>query len=126
MANKISRYRNTAAQSQNWRCFYCELPMGGKGSPYAKAVPSKMKHLLVTAEHLDARQDGGTDGQGNIVAAHTICNWRRHRRKIPMTPLKFVAYVRLRIEQNRWFGSYDLEQLIEAHGTRPRPKGQQG
>ena len=113
-------FRNSAAQSQNWLCFYCGLPMGGKGSPYAKAVTSEKKRLLVTAEHLHARQDGGKDSKINITAAHTICNWRRHRRKIPMAPLKFVAYVRLRIEKSRWFDRNDLKLLIEAHPRHPQ------
>jgi len=94
--------------------------MGGKGSPCAKAVPSKKKRLLVTAEHLHARQDGGKDSKINIAAAHTICNWRRHGRKIPMTPLKFVAYVRLRIEKSRWFDGNDLKLLIKAHPRHPQ------
>ena len=120
-------FRNTAAASQNWRCFYCGLPMGGRGSPYAEAVPMENKRLLVSAEHLQARQDGGEDSKINIAAAHTICNWRRHRSKIPKTPLKFIAYVRSRIEKNRWFGSNDLKLLIEAHVARPRhPKGWRG
>ena len=121
MTNKISLHRYAAAESQKWQCFYCGLPMGGRGSPYAEVFPKKP--LSVTAEHLKARRDGGKDCKTNIAAAHAICNWRRHQRKISMTPLKFVAYVRLRIEKNRWFGSNDLKQLIGAHH---RPKGKHG
>lgn len=113
-------FRNSAAHSQNWLCFYGGLPMGGKGSPHAKAVSSDKKRLLVTAEHLHARQNGGEDSKINVAAAHTLCNGRRHRRKMPMSPMEFVAYVRLRIEKNLWFDGNDLKLLIEAHPQHPQ------
>jgi HNH endonuclease len=119
MRNKIPFYRNAAAQSQKWLCHYCSLPMGSKDSPYTKAVPLEKEFLLASAEHLQARQDGGIDSKDNIVAAHTICNRRRHRCKIPMSPLKFAAYVKLRVEKNRWFSASDLMLLREARRTVP-------
>lgn len=117
MMNKIPFYRHAAAESQNWRCHYCELPMGGKGSPYAEAISSERKRLLVTAEHLHARQDGGQDSQNNIVAAHAICNQCRHRSKRSRSPTEFATYVKSRLAKKKWFSSGDLKLLAEARGT---------
>lgn len=119
-------FRNFAAQSQNWLCFYCGLPMGGNGSPYAKAVPSEKKRLLVTAEHLQARQDGGEESQYNIVAAHAVCNQYRHRTKRPKSPSEFAARVKSRLAKKKWFFGSELKLLITAQsclaqgGSNPR------
>jgi hypothetical protein len=111
--------RNAAAQSQNWRCHYCELPMGGKGSPYAKAVPLEKKHLRMTAEHLLARQDGGADTKNKIVAAHTFCNQHRHRSKRPKSPTEFATHVKSRLAKKQWFVPPDRKLLIQARRTIP-------
>ena len=107
-------FRNSAARSQNWLCFYCGLPMGGKGSPYAKAVPLEKKRLLVTAEHLHARQGGGVDSQHNIVAAHAVCNQCRHRAKRPKSPTEYTNRVKSLVAKNRWFNGNELKLLINA------------
>jgi hypothetical protein len=91
--------------------------MGGKGSPYAKAISMEKKHLQVTAEHLLARQDGGTNTKSNIVAAHTFCNQHRHRSKLPKSPTEFATHVKSRLAKKQWFVLPDRKLLIEARGT---------
>lgn len=131
MTNKIANYRNAAAQRQKWLCHYCNLPMGGEGTPYTTYIPLKKKYLLVTAEHLHARQDGGADTEDNIVAAHAICNRRRHKSGLSKSPTTLANHVKSRLAKNRWFSSGDLKLLTEAreaklvHGTKfPRTTGQ--
>lgn len=114
MTNRISLYRQAAAQSQKWHCFYCELPMGGKGSPFAKAIPSEKKRLVVTAEHLHARQDGGKDSQVNIVAAHSACNQCRHKAKRAKAPGEFASHVKSRVAKRKWFNDSEFKLLIGA------------
>ncbi|NDZ12027.1 hypothetical protein C7T35_15520 [Variovorax sp. WS11] len=65
MKSRLQKYRTSAIQAQRGRCIYCRQPMGRDA----------------TAEHLCARQDGGTDRKGNIVAACRRCNHRRHADK---------------------------------------------
>ncbi|WP_218140493.1 HNH endonuclease signature motif containing protein [Sphingopyxis sp. YR583] len=60
------------------------------------------QHLKVTAEHLVARQDGGTDTPDNIVAACTYCNDRRHRRRSPLSPEDYARKVRDRLAKGKW------------------------
>ncbi len=97
MKKEVLKYRNAAAQSQKWHCYYCGLPMGGNGSPYAKAIPSEKIRLLVTAEHLQARQDGGKESRANIVAAHGVCNHCHHKAKITKSPAQFAIRVKSRV-----------------------------
>lgn len=104
---KLTNYRTYSAQKQNWLCHYCGLPMGGRGSPF----PILAKGFLVTAEHLLARQDGGTDDPSNIVAAHAVCNARRHRRPTPMESIHYRCWVKARIAKGRWFGEPDFTLL---------------
>lgn len=106
--------RKLAAESQKWHCYYCGLPMGGKGSPYAEAIPSEKKRLWVTAEHLHARQDEGKDSRVNIVAAHAVCNRCRHRAQNPKSPPEFATLVKSRVAKNKWFNGSELKLLIGA------------
>jgi len=79
MQSRIQKYRQSAARAQQGLCFYCHQLMGND----------------VTAEHLHARQDGGTDRRSNIVAAHRACNQRRHasEKRAALSPgaLAFLA-----------------------------------
>jgi len=59
---RLQKHRQSAFAAQCGRCIYCRQPMG--------------RHA--TAEHLKARQDGGTDRRDNIAAACRTCNHRRH------------------------------------------------
>ncbi|WP_409201825.1 HNH endonuclease [Rhizobium sp. NZLR8] len=55
-----------------------------------------------TAEHLEARCDGGRDTNENVVAACRYCNGNRHKRKRPKDAVSYMGLVRSRMEQGRW------------------------
>ncbi len=85
----LQKARERAFKLQNGCCFYCGQRMNQ--SPITKC----------TAEHLRARCDGG-GVDGNIVAACWFCNSRRHRRKAPLEPQAWQAYVVRKMQQKRW------------------------
>jgi hypothetical protein len=60
------------------------------------------KRFACTAEHLLARQDGGKDVQGNIIAACHFCNSTRHRALTPLPPEKYRARVMKRMWRGKW------------------------
>lgn len=107
MASKTLRnLRQQAAQTQGWLCFYCELPMW-EGSPRSFVaqfgIPRGLaKRFQCTAEHLNARCDGGEDVEPNIVAACLHCNLTRHKAKRPRDPAEHAALVRQRLASGRW------------------------
>ena len=88
--------------------------MAGTGSPYHGALASLGSGFAATAEHLQARQDGGGDSADNIAAAHRVCNARRHRCSEPLPPAAFASHVRGRIARDRWFGATELVKLRAA------------
>jgi hypothetical protein len=66
-------------------------------------VPARAaSRLRCTAEHLQARCDGGGDVAGNIVAACMLCNRARHQRKKPPPPEAYLADVRRRVGRGAW------------------------
>ena len=79
--SRVQKYRQAACKAQNGLCIYCRQPMGRKA----------------TAEHLMARQDGGTDCRDNIAAACKQCNHQRHAEKAcaVLTPLDYATLVLL-------------------------------
>lgn len=105
---RIQKARARAAASQNGHCHYCGKPMIQDQNvldAFAKQNGLKKKQareLLATAEHLLARSEGGTDAGKNIVAAHAICNRRRHQRKNAPPPEQFRQFVQKRCEKGRW------------------------
>ncbi|MFP7722822.1 HNH endonuclease [Lysobacter sp. A3-1-A15] len=81
--------------------------------------------LQCTAEHLVARQDGGTDCRENVVAACRWCNRRRHARPKAMPVDKYRDHVAWRVKQGRWHGFdaaskglVDLSLLEEARNRK--------
>lgn len=106
MPSKLSAKRSKAFSKQSTRCFYCGYQMWlVDPEAFAKRLGITVRqtiHLRCTAEHLDARCDGGSDTATNIAAACWICNSRRHRRKIPLNPKAFRELVSRRIECGRW------------------------
>nr|WP_291988729.1 HNH endonuclease [Candidatus Accumulibacter sp. ACC007] len=64
--------------------------------------PSQAQRLKCTAEHLEARQDGGLDTEKNIVAACVTCNQRRHKRKKAPAPDAYLDLVQQRVRKGRW------------------------
>lgn len=79
--SRVQKHRQSAYQAQNGLCIYCRQPMGRRA----------------TAEHLKARQEGGTDRRDNIAAACVRCNHRRHADKAcaVLTPFEYATLVQL-------------------------------
>jgi uncharacterized protein (TIGR02646 family) len=56
--------RDSLAESQNWRCCYCQIRMDGEGQdPDAPTI-----------EHVQPLSMGGSDDWDNLVAACRRCN----------------------------------------------------
>ena len=105
-AKTIQKHRSTAFAKQNGKCFYCNSPMWkedkSKFSKTYKIPESYAGRFQCTAEHLMARQDGGTDQKRNIVAACKFCNMTRHKRPKPMQVDSYKKLVISRISTGRW------------------------
>jgi len=107
MAKSLSKIRSRAHQLQGGRCFYCSVLMwtddcAAFASRYG-LTPGLARWLQCTAEHLQARQEGGRDSIKNIAAACRVCNTRRHaQRKIAPTPEEYRALVRKRVSRRAW------------------------
>lgn len=106
MPNRLQHLRYQAYQQQNGNCYYCEMQMWNN-SPEELATQyrlstSRVKPLKCTAEHLEARQDGGKDSKTNIVAACLFCNSHRHKTKKPKDPMQFKEKVKLRMARQGW------------------------
>lgn len=106
MSKSLARARTIAYTRQSGGCFYCGLAMW-LDNPLAFASKygitlGQAKRFQCTGEHLEARQDGGTAFQSNIVAACSFCNQHRHRRKKPPTSNVYKQLVCKRMSQGRW------------------------
>lgn len=106
-ASRIRSARDRAVTSQHGLCHYCGLPMLAPQSSLSK----QLREFVPSAEHLIARCDGGGNGAANIVAAHVVCNRRRHQRAHPRTAIEFKALVSARIAAGRWHPSSVLKGL---------------
>ena len=125
MSKSLSKLRARAYSAQGHRCFYCRCFMW-LGSADAFCTQFRLKSgqvvgLQCTAEHLVARQDGGTDCRANVVAACRWCNRTRHARPKAMAVDRYSAHVARRVKQGRWHnfdaaskGLVDLSLLEEA------------
>ena len=96
---RLVRHRHAAWLRQGGCCYYCdratweevaETFAGGQG-----LTKRQIRLLRSTAEHLIARQDGGTDAAANIVSACWFCNSRRHRTRRPLDAARY----RLRVQR---------------------------
>lgn len=104
--NTLKKLRIKAARQQGWRCFYCRMPMW-ESSPEEFIVhyglsPALAKRFRCTAEHVEARCDGGKDVAPNIVAACLFCNATRHKAKHPVDAARHASIVRSRLAKGRW------------------------
>lgn len=104
------KFRAIAFKKQGGLCYYCQSPMWSDYNDIAAFSSNhnitlrQARHLQCTAEHLIARQDGGLDKQGNIVAACRFCNQRRHkfkRKHIPNSEA-YKALIERRMREGRW------------------------
>lgn len=104
--NRLKNLRQQAAQQQGGRCFYCRYPMwDSRPEEFIGRYgisPGLAKRFQCTAEHVEARCDGGKDVAPNIVAACNFCNTRRHRTKHPMDAKSHASAVRLRLAKGKW------------------------
>jgi hypothetical protein len=100
--------RVRAFRAQQGYCCYCGYPMAASAAEldaFAHRHGLKKRcalRLLATAEHLQARCDGGADSANNIAAAHAYCNKLRHCRKCAPPPDKYRELVQRRCAKGRW------------------------
>ena len=106
--SNIKALRQKAFLSQNGRCHYCGCPMWEHDpTSFAKQHGISLKttrRLQSTAEHLIARQDGGSDTAGNVVAACLHCNAHRHLGREASAPSaeRYRARVQMLVSRGRW------------------------
>ena len=107
MSNNRVRYRQLAVARQHGRCCYCGMPVVLKenleGFESAHGLSkARAEALQCTAEHLQARCDGGRDEENNIAAACITCNQRRHR-MIPAPEYDhYFQIVQRQMERRAW------------------------
>ena len=108
MGNCVQKIRKAKFIEQQGQCYYCIQPMWEEnGEHFALShgiSASAANSLRSTAEHLVARQDGGTDTHQNIVAACRYCNCTRHKTRNPTTPIDYAQKVRTRLWNGKWHG----------------------
>lgn len=107
--------RAIAFEQQQGRCYYCHSPMWltdleSFRARYGLSKPEALQ-FKCTAEHLQARSEGGTNVRENIAAVCWLCNQRRHRRRHPPCPEKYRSLVRQRIAHGRWHWPAVLSKL---------------
>ena len=106
MPSRLLKYRHEAFLIQAERCYYCGLLMW-ESSPegFAKTHEislSQAQRFKCTAEHLEARQDGGTDAKSNVVAACLHCNQTRHRIRPAPSPNALKKQIAKQLQNNGW------------------------
>jgi hypothetical protein len=108
MRKSLVRNRGKTFRLQQGRCFYCELPMWlGEADAAAFAQrhglsSSATLALRCTAEHMQARQAGGSHDPWNIVAACRRCNMGRHQGDNALDPLQYRQHVADALAQGVW------------------------
>lgn len=106
MPTKLVKYRRQAFEQQSHRCYYCGFEMW-ENDPVRFASAHKItlrqaQLFMCTAEHLEARMDGGSNTPSNIVAACAFCNHGRHKIKNPPEPDEMRRYVEKRLAKGLW------------------------
>ncbi|HIQ41740.1 restriction endonuclease [Pseudomonas sp. REST10] len=105
--NTVQKLRQTAFILQNGSCYYCGLDMWVDSvetfADMHRITIEQAELFRCTAEHLEARQDGGENTEINIAAACLYCNRHRHQRRAkPMRPEIYKHFVRTRVRNNNW------------------------
>jgi len=106
MSSSIVKLRFKAFQNQAGHCYYCGSPMWlkdkeGFAIQHAISLPMAAE-FKCTAEHLQARCDGGNNSKSNIVAACIFCNTKRHHRKNALAPIGYRKHVQKRLDKGKW------------------------
>jgi hypothetical protein len=118
MCNRVSNHRSRAFVAQSGRCYYCDFPMweaediGKFCLTYGLTLP-QAPWFQCTAEHLEARQDGGGDNRENIVAACKWCNMKRHARKKTLSVARYREWVQKRVRAGRWHPAEVSRKLLK-------------
>jgi len=106
MPSNLSKYRHQSFLSQAHRCYYCGFLMWEHNPEQFAAIHkislAQAQRFKCTAEHLEARKDGGADSRSNIVAACLYCNQTRHRIKPAPSPDKLRVQVAKQLQNNGW------------------------
>jgi len=106
MSQDILKSRSRAFAHQNGRCCYCRFPMWQKNIVEFAArhgiSEREARRFQCTAEHLTARQDGGTNAPENIAAACLHCNLGRQRRRAALSSEDYRRLVVRRIKHGKW------------------------
>lgn len=103
MPTKIKNLRLKAFQHQQGCCWYCGVQMWHHDPAELPGIPAKSaSRLRCTAEHLQARCDGGRDEASNVVAACEHCNQTRHRLRPPPHPNAHLKGIRKQIAHGGW------------------------
>lgn len=124
MSKSLSRIRTKAFRRQAGRCCYCDVPMWTANCRlFAKqcGLPRRIaKALRCTAEHLVARQDGGTNASTNIAAACWHCNQRRHQPGNPAsTPEQYREFVIAKMLRQQWHHPAVFNSGLAGHTPLP-------
>ena len=99
----IKTLRARAFRAQAGRCYYCDKPMWLLTPDELGLRPKSSRPWQCTAEHLIPQQDGGRNTPNNIVAAHAICNQRRHKRPGAAPNADFyLQRVRHQVGKGKW------------------------
>jgi len=105
-SSSIRSYRALSFKNQNGLCFYCNQPMWTKNlkefCQLYRVTEDSAQLLKCTAEHIVARQDGGTNQRTNIVAACLFCNRTRHQEKNALSAEKYKVKVSNLMSKNKW------------------------
>lgn len=108
MAQKrsIIKFRRIAYTKQRGRCYYCGVKMCDADSTvFAKRYAISLRlaeRVRCTAEHLEARSDGGCDSEENIVAACRFCNMQRHAGRKVTAVEPYRRHVARRMRLSKW------------------------
>lgn len=106
MQSRLLKYRHLAFLTQSERCYYCGFLMWESNPEvFAKTHNislSQAQRFKCTAEHLEARQDGGTDAKSNVVAACLHCNQTRHRIRPAPSPAALKKQITKQLQNNGW------------------------
>ncbi|MFX0541536.1 HNH endonuclease [Roseovarius sp. S4756] len=108
VTRSIKKIRQSKFKAQNGRCHYCRQPMWVASSDkfrlrFGMSAKQSAK-FQCTAEHVQARCDGGPDASSNIVAACKFCNQTRHSAKDALSEKQYKEKVIRRLKGGKWHG----------------------
>lgn len=103
---RLSHHLNHLFHLQNGQCHYCRQPMWREAiddfATQHGISTNQARQLQATAEHLQARCDGGSSERQNLVAACRFCNQHRHNAKPPLPPERYLVRVRKQLASGKW------------------------